>query len=44
MQLAVAVPDDATLSRRQGSLAVVLPKKQTDSPDSPMHLVVIRLI
>ena len=40
MQLELAVPDYSTLSRRQGSLAVVLPKKQTDRPDSPMHLVV----
>ena len=40
MPLALAVPDYSTLSRRQGALAVVLPKKQTDSPDSPMHLVV----
>ncbi len=38
--LALAVPDYSTLSRRQGQLAVVLPKKQTDSPASPMHLVV----
>ena len=37
---ALAVPDYSTLSRRQGSLKVVLPKKQTASPDSPMHLVV----
>ena len=40
MGLALAVPDYSTLSRRQGQLAVVLPKKQTDSPASPMHLVV----
>ena len=40
MPLALAVPDYSTLSRRQGALAVGLPKKQTDSPDSPMHLVV----
>ena len=40
MGLALAVPDYSTLSRRQGALAVVLPKKQPDSPDSPMHLVV----
>ena len=37
MGLALAVPDYSTLSRRHGSLAVVLPKKPTDSP---MHLVV----
>ena len=40
MGLALAVPDYSTLSRRQGALAVVLPKKQPDSLDSPMHLVV----
>ena len=40
MGLALAVPDYSTLSRRQGALAVVLPKKQTASPASPMHLVV----
>ena len=40
MQLDLATPDYSTLSRRQGSLAVVLPKKQTDRPDRPMHLVV----
>ena len=40
MGLALAVPDYSTLSRRQGHLAVVLPKKQTASPASPMHLVV----
>ena len=40
MGLALAVPDYSTLSRRQGALAVVLPKKQPDSPASPMHLVV----
>ena len=44
MQLALAVPDYSTLSRRQGVLAVVLAKKQTDGPDSPMHLVVIRRV
>ena len=37
MGLAVAVPDYSTLSRRHGSLAVVLPSKR---PDQPMHLVV----
>ena len=37
MGLAVAVPDYSTLSRRHGSLAVVLPSKH---PDQPMHLVV----
>ena len=37
MQLALATPDYSTLSRRQGSLAVVLP---TRCPDTPMHLVV----
>ena len=37
MQLALAAPDYSTLSRRQGSLAVVLPRK---CPDKPMHLVV----
>ena len=37
MGLALAVPDYSTLSRRQGQLAVVLPKKR---PDTPMHLVV----
>ena len=37
MGLALTVPDYSTLSRRQGRLAVVLPKKPTDSP---MHLVV----
>ena len=37
MQLALAAPDYSTLSRRQGSLAVVLP---TQCPDKPMHLVV----
>ena len=37
MQLALAAPDYSTLSRRQGSLAVVLP---TPCPDKPMHLVV----
>ena len=37
MGLALAVPDYSTLSRRQGSLAVVLP---TRCPDKPMHLVV----
>ena len=40
MGLALAVPDYSTLSRRQGALAVGLPKKQPDSPASPMHLVV----
>ena len=40
MGLALAVPDYSTLSRRQGALAVVLPKKRPDSPASPMHLVV----
>ena len=40
MQLDLATPDYSTLSRREGSLAVVLPKKQTDRPDRPMHLVV----
>ena len=40
MGLALAVPDYSTLSRRQGALAVVLPKKQPDCPASPMHLVV----
>ena len=40
MGLALAVPDYSTLSRRQGALAVVLPKKQPDRPASPMHLVV----
>ena len=40
MGLVLAVPDYSTLSRRQGALRVVLPKKQTDSPASPMHLVV----
>ena len=40
MGLDLATPDYSTLSRRQGSLAVVLPKKQTDRPDRPMHLVV----
>ncbi len=40
MGLALAVPDYSTLSRRQGALAVELPKKQPDSPASPMHLVV----
>ena len=37
MPLALAAPDYSTLSRRQGSLAVVLP---TQCPDKPMHLVV----
>jgi len=37
MGLVLAVPDYSTLSRRQGSLAVVLP---TRCPDQPMHLVV----
>ena len=37
MRLALAVPDYSTLSRRQGQLAVVLPKKR---PHEPMHLVV----
>ena len=37
MGLALAVPDYSTLSRRQGPLAVVLPKKR---PHEPMHLVV----
>ena len=37
MGLALAVPDYSTLSRRQGSLAVVLP---TRCSDTPMHLVV----
>ena len=37
MRLALAVPDYSTLSRRQGPLAVVLPKKRLDEP---MHLVV----
>jgi len=37
MQLALVVPDYSTLSRRQGRLRVVLPRKPTDSP---MHLVV----
>ena len=37
MRLALAVPDYSTLSRRQGQLAVVLPKKR---PPQPMHLVV----
>ena len=40
MGLALAVPDYSTLSRRQGALAVGLPKKQPDRPASPMHLVV----
>lgn len=40
MGLALAVPDYSTLSRRQGPLAVALPKKQPDRPASPMHLVV----
>ena len=40
MGLALVVPDYSTLSRRQGTLAVVLPKKQPDRPASPMHLVV----
>ena len=40
MGLALAVPDYSTLSRRQGQLTVVLPKKQPASPESPMHLVV----
>ena len=40
MGLALAVPDYSTLSRRQGALAVELPKKQPDSPARPMHLVV----
>ena len=40
MQLDLATPDYSTLSRRQGSLAVVLPTKQTDLLDRPMHLVV----
>ena len=40
MGLVLAVPDYSTLSRRQGALAVGLPKKQPDSPVSPMHLVV----
>ena len=40
MGLALAVPDYSTLSRRQGALAVALPKKQPDSPAGPMHLVV----
>ena len=40
MGLALAVPDDSTLSRRPGALRVGLPKKQRDSPASPMHLVV----
>ena len=40
MGLALAVPDYSTLSRRPGALAVALPKKQPDSPASPMHLVV----
>ena len=37
MQLELATPDYSTLSRRQGRLQVMLPKKPTDSP---MHLVV----
>ena len=37
MGLALAVPDYSTLSRRQGQLAVVLPKKR---PHEPIHLVV----
>ena len=37
MRLALAVPDYSTLSRRQGNLAVVLPKKR---PHQPIHLVV----
>ena len=40
MGLALVVPDYSTLSRRQGALRVGLPKKQPDSPASPMHLVV----
>ena len=40
MGLVLAVPDYSTLSRRQGALAVGLPKKQPDRPASPMHLVV----
>ena len=40
MGLALAVPDYSTLSRRPGALTVELPKKQPDSPASPMHLVV----
>ena len=40
MGLVLAVPDYSTLSRRQGALRVELPKKQTNSPASPMHLVV----
>ena len=40
MGLALAVPDYSTLSRRQGALRVGLPKKQTNSLGSPMHLVV----
>ena len=37
MQLELATPDYSTLSRRQGSLAVVF---ATRCPDTPMHLVV----
>ena len=40
MQSELVAPDYSTLSRRQGALAVGLPKKQPDSPASPMHLVV----
>ena len=40
MGLVLAVPDYSTLSRRQGALAVGLPKKQPDRPANPMHLVV----
>ena len=40
MGLVLAVPDYSTLSRRQGALRVGLPKKQTHSLGSPMHLVV----
>ena len=37
MGLALAAPDYSTLSRRQGHLAVILPRQR---PDTPMHLVV----
>ena len=40
MQLALVAPDYSTLSRRQGALRVMLPKKQPDSLERPMHLVV----
>ena len=36
MQLELAAPDYSTLSRRQGNLAVVLPRKRSHKP---MHLV-----